>query len=103
MNGPVGAVKAAKASGVKRALRAEANLNQRFLMDISHHFNINAKRHIEIIENLYTLERSATVECEMPYMAISLKKVTKKLTEQYKIKRALDCDLEKSVPFDFLP
>lgn len=52
MNGPVGAVKAAKASGVKRALRAEANLNQRFLMDISHHFNINAKRHIEIIENL---------------------------------------------------
>lgn len=97
-----GATQAAKAGAVKRALRTEAKLNQRFLMDISHHLNINTKRHIEIIKNLETVELSVAVKYEIPYLAISRKKVTKKLTEQYKIKRALDYDLEKLIESLFL-
>ncbi|WP_431158215.1 hypothetical protein [Winogradskyella poriferorum] len=97
-----GATQAAKVSAVKRALRTEAKLNQRFLMDISHHLNIHTKRHIEIIKYLETVELSAAVKYEIPYLAISRKKVTEELTEQYKIKRALDYDLEKLIESLFL-
>ena len=71
-------------------------------MDISHHLNINTKRHIEIIKNFETVGLDGTVRNEIPYFAIWRIKVTKELTEQYKIKRALDYDIEKLIESLFL-
>jgi hypothetical protein len=42
-------------------------------------------------------ELSAAVRYEMPYAAISRKKVTVELAEKHKIKRLLDYDLEKLI------
>ena len=97
-----GATQAAKVGAVKRALRTEAKLNQRFLMDIAMSMDIDDKRRREIIKNLEIVELSAAVRYEIPYLAISRKKVTKKLTEQHKIKRAQGYDLEKLVESLFL-
>ncbi|WP_411895236.1 hypothetical protein [Winogradskyella sp. A2] len=97
-----GATQAAKVGAVKRALRTEAKLNLKFLMDVSLSMDIDDKRRVEIIKNLELEELAAAVRYELPYLAISRKKVTKKLTEQYKIKRALDYDLEKLIESLFL-
>ncbi|MCA0154454.1 hypothetical protein [Winogradskyella vincentii] len=97
-----GASQASKIGVVKRALRTEAKLNLKFLMDVALSMDIDDKRRVEIIKNLELDELSAAVRYELPYLAISRKKVTKELTEQYKIKRALDYDLEKLIESLFL-
>jgi len=97
-----GAGQAAKVSAVKRALRTEAKLNKKFLLDIEKAEDIDDQRRIEIIKNLDIMELSAAVKYEIPYLAISRKKVTLELTKKYKIKRVLDFNLEKLIESLFL-
>ena len=88
---------ATKAAALKRALKTELKLNKKFLADIQHAAKINNQRRIVIIEMLDVEEIAAAVRYEIPYTAISRKKVTEELTEKYKIKRLLGYDLEKLI------
>ncbi len=88
---------ATKAAALKRALKTELKLNKKLLTDIQHAAKINDERRIVIIEMLDVEEIAAAVRYEIPYTAISRKKVTEELTEKYKIKRILDYDLEKLI------
>lgn len=97
-----GASQAAKIGAVKRALRTELKLNKKFLLDIETSENIDNERRIEIIKNLETIELASAVKYEIPYLAISRKKVTEELTKKYKVKRLLDFNLEKLIESLFL-
>jgi len=97
-----GATQAAKIGAVKRALRTELKLNKKFLYDIERGEAIDKARRIEIIKNLDIIEIAAAVRYEIPYIAISRKKVTQELTEKYKIKRLLDFDIESLIERLFL-
>jgi len=97
-----GASQGSKIVAVKRALRTELKLNKKFLLDIKKSEDIDDKRRIEIINNLEIVELSAAVRYEIPYLALSRKKVTKELTEKYKVKRLLDFNLEKLIERLFL-
>ena len=48
------------------------------------------------------IELSAAVRYEIPYLALSRKKITKELTEKHKVKRLLDFNLEKLIERLFL-
>lgn len=97
-----GATQGAKIGAVKRALRTELRLNQKLLADIEKGEDIDNKRRLEIIKLLDVEELSAAVKYEIPYHAISRKRVTKTLAEQFKIKRLLGFDLEKLIESLFL-
>ena len=86
-----------KAAALKRTLKAELKLNQKLLADIQHAAPIDNERRIVIIAMLDVEELAAAVRYDIPYAAISRKKVTEELTEKYKIKRILDYDLEKLI------
>ncbi|WP_333599485.1 hypothetical protein [Flavobacterium sp.] len=86
-----------KAAALKRALKAELKLNKKILADIQQSASIDTERRIAIITMLDIEELSAAVRYEIPYVALSRKKVTAELTEKYKIKRILDYDLEKLI------
>ena len=88
---------ATKVATLKRALKTELKLNKKLLADIQHAAKINNERRIVIIEMLDVEEIAAAVRYEIPYTAISRKKVTAELIEKYKIKRILDYDLEKLI------
>lgn len=88
---------ATKVATLKRALKTELKLNKKLLADIQHATKINNERRIVIIEMLDVEEIAAAVRYEIPYTAISRKKVTAELIEKYKIKRILDYDLEKLI------
>ena len=88
---------ATKAAALKRALKAELKLNQRLLADIQNATQIDNERRIEIIKMLDVEELTAAVRYEIPYQAISRKRVTAIQTEKHKIKRILDYDLEKLI------
>jgi len=92
-----GAALATKTAAIKRALKAELKLNKKLLSDIQNGEKINNKRRVEIIKMLDIEEIAAAVRYEIPYVAISRKKVTPELAEKYKIKRIQDYDLEKLV------
>jgi len=86
-----------KAAALKRALKAELKLNKKILADIQQSAPIDTERRIAIITMLDIEELSAAVRYEIPYVALSRKKVTAELTEKYKIKRILEYDLEKLI------
>jgi predicted enzyme involved in methoxymalonyl-ACP biosynthesis len=86
-----------KASALKRALKAELKLNKKILADIQHGAPIDNDRRIAIINMLDVEEIAAAVRYEIPYAAISRKKVTEELVERYKIKRIVGYDLEKLI------
>jgi len=88
---------ATKAAALKRALKAELKLNQKILADIAQSAKIDRERCIAIIKMLDVEELGAAVRYEIPYPAISRKKVTAELTAKYKIKRIQDYDLEKLI------
>ncbi len=88
---------ATKTAAIKRALKAELKLNKKLLSDIQNNEEIDNKRRVEIIKMLDIEEIAAAVRYEIPYVAISRKKVTQELAEKYKIKRILDYNLEKLV------
>jgi hypothetical protein len=92
-----GTSQAAKIGAVKRALKSELKLNKKCLLDIEKSFDIDDKRRKEIINMLDTIELSAAVRYEIPYLAITRKKVTIELTEKYKIKRLLHYNLEELI------
>ncbi|WP_284653259.1 hypothetical protein [Flavobacterium terrisoli] len=93
---------ATKAAALKRALKAELKLNQKLLTDIQNAAPIDTARRIEIIKMLDVEELTAAVRYEIPYTAISRKKVTPEQTQKYKIKRILDYDLEKLIEVLYL-
>ncbi|NNE33239.1 MAG: hypothetical protein HKN40_12810, partial [Winogradskyella sp.] len=97
-----GATQGAKIGAVKRALRTELKLNQKLLADIAQGEDIDHKRRVEIIKLLDIEELSAAVRYELPYSAMSRKRVTKALANQYKIKRLLGFDVEKLIESLFL-
>ena len=86
-----------KAAALKRALKAELKLNQKILADIQHSAKITNARRIVIIEVLDVEEIAAAVRYEIPYSAISRKKVTEEVAQKHKIKRLLGYDLEKLI------
>ncbi len=88
---------ATKATALKRALKTELKLNKKILADIGKRASINQERRLFIIEMLDIAELSAAVRYEMPYTAISRKKVTEELAEKHNIKRIIDYDLEKLI------
>lgn len=92
-----GATLVAKATALKRALKAELKLNKKILDDIQKSASINDERRIAIITMLDVEEITSAVRYEIPYTAISRKKVTEELAEKYKVKRILDYDVEKLI------
>jgi len=88
---------AAKAVAIKRALIAELKLNRKFLLDIEKSEEIDDARRIEIIKMLDIKELSAAVKYEIPYSVISTKHVTESLTNEYKITRILNADIENLI------
>lgn len=92
-----GAALTAKAIAIKRALLTELKLNRKCLLDIEKEAKIDDKRRIEIIKMLDTIELAAAVKYEIPYTAISRKKVTHELVLEFKIKRLLDANIEKVI------
>jgi len=88
---------ATKAAALKRALKTELKLNQKLLADIGKSAIIDRERRLQIIAMLEVGELTAAVKYEMPYSAISRKKVTVELAEKHKIQRILDYDLEKLI------
>ena len=83
-----------KAAALKRALKAELKLNKKILADIGKSAPIDRERRLSIIDMLEVAELTAAVKQEMPYTAISRKKVTAELAEKHKIKRIVDFDIE---------
>lgn len=92
-----GATLVAKATALKRALKAELKLNKKILDDIQKSASINDERRIAIITMLDVEEITSAVRYEIPYTTISRKKVTEELAEKYKVKRILDYDVEKLI------
>ena len=88
---------ATKAAALKRALKTELKLNKKILADIGKSATIDNARRLLIIDMLDIAELSAAVRYEMPYTAISRKKVTAELADIHKIKRLADYDLEKLI------
>lgn len=88
---------ATKAAALKRALKTELKLNKKILTDIGKSATINDTRRLQIIAMLDIEELTAAVRYEMPYTAISRKKVTTELAEKHKIKRLENYDLEKLI------
>ncbi len=88
---------ATKAAALKRALKTELKLNKKILTDIGNSAIIDQARRIAIIEMLDIEELTAAVRYEMPYTAISRRKVTTVLAEKHTIKRLVDYDLEKLI------
>jgi hypothetical protein len=86
-----------KAAALKRALKTELKLNKKILTDIGKSATIDHARRLLIIDMLDVAELSAAVRYEMPYTAISRRKVTTELAEKHTIKRLLDYDLEKLI------
>ncbi len=88
---------ATKAAALKRALKTELKLNKKILTDIGKSASINHTRRLLIIEMLDFEELAAAVRYEMPYAAISRKKVTTEIAQKHKINRLLEYDLEKLI------
>ncbi len=88
---------ATKAAALKRGLKTELKLNKKILTDIGNSAIIDQARRIAIIEMLDIEELTAAVRYEMPYTAISRRKVTTVLAEKHTIKRLVDYDLEKLI------
>ena len=88
---------ATKAAALKRALKTELKLNKKILADIGKSAKIDNARRLLIIDMLDVEELAAAVRYEMPYTAISRKKVTTELSEKHAIKRIVDNDLEKLI------
>lgn len=92
-----GAELKAKTAAIKRALKAELKLNRKCLLDIENEEEIDNKRRKDIIRMLDVVELSVAVRYEMPYLAISRKKVTEKLSSEYKVKRIEGANIEKLI------
>jgi hypothetical protein len=92
-----GTIQGNKINAIKRALRTELKLNKKFLADIETSKAINNARRIEIINMLDISELGAAVKYEIPYILICNKKVDKKLTKSFNIKRLQDFDFEMLV------
>lgn len=92
-----GAALTAKAIAIKRTLLTELKLNRKCLLDIEKEAKVDDQRRIEIIKMLDTIELAAAVKYEIPYTAISRKKVTHELVLEFKIKRLLDANIEKVI------
>ena len=88
---------ATRAAALKRALKTELKLNKKILADIDKSATIDRERRLLIIDMLDIEELTAAVRYEMPYTAISRKKVTEEVAEKHKIKRIVGYDLEKLI------
>ena len=92
-----GTRQAAKIGAIKRALKSELKINKKCLEDIEKSFDIDDERRKKIIKMLDVDELTAAVRYEIPYLALSRKKVTPDLTKKYKIKRIKDYSLEQLI------
>jgi hypothetical protein len=88
---------ATKAAALKRALKTELKLNKKILADIGKSATIDHARRLVIIDMLDIEELTAAVRYEMPYTALSRKKVSTEVAEKYAIKRIVAYDLEKLI------
>lgn len=89
-----GAIKNAKISVIKRALRAELKLNKQILLDIEYGNPINDHRRQQIIKNLEIKEISAAVKYDISYKLICRKIVDETMAKTFKIKRLEGFDFE---------
>jgi hypothetical protein len=92
-----GAIQGNKINAIKRALKTELKLNQKFLADIEKSKPISNTRRIDIIAMLDISELGAAVKYEIPYTLICNKKVDDKLSKSYNIKRLHGFDFEMLV------
>jgi len=95
--GKDGAIKGAKIAAIKRALRTELKLNNKFLQDIAQSKPIGDARRKAIIGMLDITELSAAVKYDIPYPLICNKKVGTELADAYNMKRLIGWDLEMLV------
>jgi len=92
-----GAIQGNKINAIKRALRTELKLNNKFLADIADSKPINTARRTDIIKMLDISELASAVKYEIPYALICNKTVDEKLIKTYNIKRLKDFDFEMLV------
>lgn len=97
-----GTSQAARIVTAKRVLKKELKLNKKCLHDIAKSYNVDDERRKQITRMLETNELSAAVSYEIPYLAISRRKVSLKLAEKYKIKRIEGYNLENLIESLFL-
>lgn len=86
-----------KATAIKRALRTELKLNKKFLADVEKGREIDNERRMEILGMLEITELQAAVRYEIPYSALTRRKVTDELTEKYKVARIEGADVEQMI------
>lgn len=74
-----------KRAALKRALRTELKLNDKFLQDVKFK-DIDDTRRIAMLQMLEIEELSAAVKLEIPYSLLSRKKVSEEQVIKYKVK-----------------
>ena len=74
-----------KRAALKRALRTELKLNDKFLQDVKFK-DIDDTRRIEMLQMLEIEELSSAVKLEIPYSLLSRKKVSEEQGIKYKVK-----------------
>jgi hypothetical protein len=92
----------AKKVAIKRALKTELKLNRKFLADIENGRNVEDHRRIEIIQMLEFAELASAVKYEIPYLAISNKKITDEMARTYKISKLNGDGIEEVIEKLFL-
>ena len=97
-----GSLLAAQRAAMKRALRTELKLNRKFLNDVENGRNIENSRRIEIIKMLEIVEIASAVKCEIPYLAISNKKVTDEMVHTFQVAKLKSNGIEEIIEKLFL-
>jgi hypothetical protein len=92
-----GANLTAKRNAIKRALKVQLKLNNKYLADIENQAVIDNKRRIKIIKMLEVAELASAVYYEIPYRAISNKKVTDEIAGKYKVARLKGNGIEEII------
>ncbi len=87
---------------VKKALKTELKLNQKFLSEVGKSQAVNDERRKKIIQMLEINELADAIKYDIPYKLISRKKVTPALAAQYRIKRISGFDFEKLIENQYL-
>ncbi len=92
-----GTILTAQRVAIKRALTVELKLNRKFLADIENQAEIDDKRRIEIIKMLELTELASAVKYEIPYLAISNKKVTVEMASKFQFARLKGYGIEEII------
>jgi hypothetical protein len=97
-----GSVLTAQRASIKRALKTELKLNRKFLNEIEKGKKIENSRRIVILQMIEIAELASAVKCEIPYLAISNKKVTDEMVHTFQVAKLKGDGIEEVIEKLFL-